>query len=124
MSKSVIGLITLVSRYESIENRVWKKFSGRRSRYAAKPCRLRGSGPCEGGFASGRLVYYRNRYYDPNTARFISEDPIGRASGQTNAYAYVGGNPVQFRDPAGLQAIPVPMPPPTGPSCNPGSGGV
>ncbi len=70
------------------------------------------------------LYYYRNRYYSPQTGRFISEDPIGWASGQTNAYAYVGGNPVQFSDPMGLQAIPLPMPPPTGPSCNPGSGGV
>ena len=48
------------------------------------------------------LYYYRNRYYDPNTTRFISEDPIGWASGQTNAYAYVNGNPVQFNDPFGL----------------------
>ncbi|CAE6767372.1 hypothetical protein R69888_03704 [Paraburkholderia haematera] len=49
-----------------------------------------------------RLYYYRNRYYSPATARFISEDPIGWASGQTNAYAYVGGNPVQLNDPFGL----------------------
>jgi len=48
------------------------------------------------------LYYYRNRYYSPQTGRFISEDPIGWASGQTNAYAYVGGNPVQFNDPYGL----------------------
>ena len=47
------------------------------------------------------LYYYRNRYYSPGTARFISEDPIGYASGQTNAYAYVSGNPVQFTDPFG-----------------------
>ncbi|HEX7910987.1 MAG TPA: RHS repeat-associated core domain-containing protein [Paraburkholderia sp.] len=71
------------------------------------------------------LYYYRNRYYNPGIGRFISEDAIGYASGQTNAYAYVGGNPVQFRDPAGLQAIPIlPPPPPAGPSCSPGSGGV
>ncbi|CAG4900835.1 putative deoxyribonuclease RhsA [Paraburkholderia gardini] len=48
------------------------------------------------------LYYYRNRYYSPQTGRFISEDPIGYASGQTNAYAYVSGNPVQFTDPSGL----------------------
>ncbi len=49
------------------------------------------------------LYYYRGRYYNPTTARFISEDPIGWASGQTNAYAYVGGNPVQFNDPRGTE---------------------
>jgi len=48
------------------------------------------------------LYYYRSRYYSPSIGRFISEDPIGWASGQTNAYAYVGGNPVQFDDPYGL----------------------
>ncbi|MDR8397220.1 RHS repeat-associated core domain-containing protein [Paraburkholderia sp. USG1] len=61
------------------------------------------------------MVYYRNRYYSPQTGRFISEDPIGWASGQTNAYAYVGGNPVQFRDPSGLQmAFPIPVGPTPG----------
>ena len=48
------------------------------------------------------LYFCRNRHYSPGTARFISEDPVGWASGQTNAYAYVGGNPVQFTDPEGL----------------------
>ncbi|MFM0482296.1 hypothetical protein PQQ81_17310 [Paraburkholderia strydomiana] len=33
----------------------------------------------------------------------MSEDPVGWASGQTNAYAYVGGNPVQFNDPRGTE---------------------
>jgi len=51
------------------------------------------------------LYYYRERYYDPNTSRFISEDPIGWASGQTNAYAYVNGNPVRFTDPTGEASI-------------------
>jgi len=51
------------------------------------------------------LYYYRNRYYSPQTGRFISEDPIGWASGQTNAYAYVGGNPVQFTDPRGTNPL-------------------
>ncbi|HEY1997604.1 RHS repeat-associated core domain-containing protein, partial [Paraburkholderia sp.] len=48
------------------------------------------------------LYCYRNRYYSPQTGRFISEDPIGYASGQTNAYAYVEGNPISYTDPEGL----------------------
>jgi RHS repeat-associated protein len=47
------------------------------------------------------LMYYRARYYNPACARFISEDPIGWASGQTNNYAYVGGDPVSMTDPEG-----------------------
>ena len=41
----------------------------------------------------------------PSCGRFISEDPIGWASGQTNDYAYVGGDPVGFNDPDGRIAI-------------------
>ncbi|MFL9951612.1 RHS repeat-associated core domain-containing protein [Paraburkholderia agricolaris] len=68
----------------------------------------------------GAFVYYRNRCYHPATGRFISEDPIGYASGQTNAYAYVGGNPVSYSDPSGLQ-VPfpyTPVPPPPGAGSN------
>ncbi|HZJ63349.1 MAG TPA: RHS repeat-associated core domain-containing protein [Kofleriaceae bacterium] len=50
------------------------------------------------------LYFYRARYYMPGIARFISEDPIGWASGQTNNYAYVGGDPINFTDPLGLEA--------------------
>jgi RHS repeat-associated protein len=53
---------------------------------------------------SGGLMYYRARYYLPGCARFISEDPIGWASGQTNGYAYVGGSPLSYRDSRGLAA--------------------
>jgi RHS repeat-associated protein len=53
------------------------------------------------------LMYYRARYYNPACARFISEDPIGWASGQTNNYAYVGGDPVSMMDPSGLQSVTV-----------------
>ncbi|WP_408173474.1 RHS repeat-associated core domain-containing protein [Paraburkholderia strydomiana] len=61
------------------------------------------------------LYYYRNRYYNPATARFISEDPVGWASGQTNAYAYVNGNPVQFNDPFGeSKLMPITGGPPGG----------
>jgi RHS repeat-associated protein len=47
------------------------------------------------------LHYYRARYYHPALQRFISEDPIEFAGGDTNLYAYVGGNPVNYADPTG-----------------------
>jgi RHS repeat-associated protein len=47
------------------------------------------------------LYYYRNRFYYPQLGRFISQDPIGIASG-TNLYAYVGNDPVNWVDPLGL----------------------
>lgn len=50
--------------------------------------------------ASG-LYYYRSRYYDPDQARFISEDSLGFAAMDANFYAYVGGAPLEFVDPSG-----------------------
>jgi RHS repeat-associated protein len=47
------------------------------------------------------MYYMRARYYDPQLARFISEDPIG-VSGGINPYAYAGNDPVNGRDPLGL----------------------
>jgi RHS repeat-associated protein len=46
------------------------------------------------------LMYYRARWYSPETGRFISEDPIGLAGG-INLYAYVGNNPLMYTDPSG-----------------------
>ncbi len=56
------------------------------------------------------LYYYRARYYDPQTGRFLSQDPIQYLSGDFNWYRYVGNNPTNFIDPSGLvltAAIPV-----------------
>ncbi|WP_124949928.1 glycohydrolase toxin TNT-related protein [Sulfuriferula thiophila] len=47
------------------------------------------------------LYYYRARYYDTQTSRFISQDPIGFGGG-VNQYTYVNGNPVSLVDPLGL----------------------
>jgi RHS repeat-associated protein len=48
------------------------------------------------------LYYYRARYYDPLTSRFMSEDPAGPDSAQ-NFYAYVNDDPIDFIDPTGME---------------------
>jgi RHS repeat-associated protein len=51
------------------------------------------------------LYYYRARYYSPSLQRFISEDPIRISGGDTNLYAYVGNDPINFVDPSGLCGV-------------------
>ena len=46
------------------------------------------------------LHYNFRRYYDPQTGRYISEDPIGYESG-VNPYLYVDHNPINYIDPTG-----------------------
>jgi RHS repeat-associated protein len=57
------------------------------------------------------LRYYRARYYDTQTGRFLSEDPVG-FSGGINFYPYVSNNPANFKDPRGLQQWQGPVGPP------------
>ena len=49
------------------------------------------------------LMYYRARYYDLQSGRFINEDPI-RFSGGVNFYTYVFDDPSSLVDPSGLDA--------------------
>jgi RHS repeat-associated protein len=48
------------------------------------------------------LQYNRARYLDLVLARWISQDPIGFAAGDTNLYRYVGNHPNMATDPSGL----------------------
>ena len=48
------------------------------------------------------IYYYRARWYDPGSGRFISQDPIGFSAGDANLYRYVGNAPGDATDPEGL----------------------
>jgi RHS repeat-associated protein len=48
------------------------------------------------------LYYYRARYYDPNTGRFLSEDPTAFGGGM-NFFAYGHNSPTNLVDPYGLK---------------------
>jgi len=60
------------------------------------------------GFAGGlydpdtRLVRFGARDYDAEAGRWTAKDPIRFDAGDTNLYAYVGGNPTSRIDPYGL----------------------
>jgi RHS repeat-associated protein len=45
------------------------------------------------------------RWYRAGWGRYTQADPIGFESGDTNWYAYAGGNAVGFSDPLGLQTV-------------------
>ena len=47
------------------------------------------------------INYYRARYYNPNTGRFLSEDPLEFDGGDVNLYRYVWNAPTDFVDPTG-----------------------
>ena len=51
--------------------------------------------------ADAGLYYYRARWYDPAAGRFISQDPIGFAAGDTNIQRYVGNGPTLATGPDG-----------------------
>ena len=48
------------------------------------------------------LYYNWHRFYDPETGRYISADPIGLRGG-INVYSYVGGDPIGKVDRNGLK---------------------
>lgn len=48
-----------------------------------------------------RLAYAQQRWYDPETAQFTSEDPVKDG---LNWYGYCGGNPIGMIDPDGLDS--------------------
>jgi len=51
------------------------------------------------------LYYMRNRWYEAKTGRFLSEDPAGIQS-SPNLYGFVSNDPINRKDPMGLEECP------------------
>jgi RHS repeat-associated protein len=58
---------------------------------------------------STSMYYVRNRWYDPNVGRFITEDPIGLTGGM-NLYLYGGADQINLNDVLGLDDCPATTP--------------
>jgi RHS repeat-associated protein len=62
------------------------------------------------GFAGGlydkdtNLIRFGYRDYDPYTGRWTAKDPIDFSGGDSNLYAYVGNDPINYVDPEGKVA--------------------
>jgi hypothetical protein len=62
------------------------------------------------------ILFMSNRWYEPKTGRFLSEDPIGLAGG-INLYSFASNDPISESDPTGLrppmgkEAVDSPSPP-------------
>jgi RHS repeat-associated protein len=69
---------------------------GKTTTTSTYPFQFTGRSPVTAG-----LYYYRARYYCPALGRFISEDPLGTASGDTLLYKYARNNPVNRTDSSG-----------------------
>ena len=54
---------------------------------------------------AGNLYYYRNRYYDAQAGRFLSEDPLGPVSSDANLYSYADNDPIDNTDSLGLASF-------------------
>ena len=50
------------------------------------------------------MHYNYHRYYDPNTGRYLTPDPIGLTGG-VNLFSYANLNPVNAIDPLGLEVL-------------------
>ncbi|MEK6669519.1 MAG: RHS repeat-associated core domain-containing protein, partial [Pseudomonadota bacterium] len=77
-------------------------FGAVQSSTGSSPNRLKYTGREDDG---NGLLYYRARYYDPAIGRFISEDPMGFASGDMSFYVYAANSPIDNNDPTGHNPV-------------------
>ncbi|MGL5627152.1 MAG: RHS repeat domain-containing protein [Candidatus Rhabdochlamydia sp.] len=58
--------------------------------------------------AKTNLVYFGQRYYDPELSRWLTVDPLGPVD-HSNLYQYVFNNPFRYRDPSGEFVMAIPL---------------
>jgi RHS repeat-associated protein len=59
-----------------------------------------------GRYDTGTGLYtFRNRDYSPTLGRWVQNDPLALAGGDTNLYRYAGDQPLGALDPSGLQPL-------------------
>jgi RHS repeat-associated protein len=58
-----------------------------------------GTGTMKADMPTTTDSFYRARYYEPSTGRFLNEDPL---SSVTSRYAYVSNGPTNWVDPSGM----------------------
>lgn len=99
MQGNVVGVVrdTFLLRYTSYTPR--GQFASSTSSVLEDTLRLAWKGLMYEG-DSTKLYYVRNRWYDPTTGRFVSEDPVGIRGG-TNLYAFGNYDPINGHDPFG-----------------------
>lgn len=96
---------TPVAMTDSLARTVWQSAPapfgarGASGKPAGEHLELRGPGQWED--AESGLFYNDQRYYDPQSGRYLSPDPLGLQGG-VNAFSYAGNNPVVNGDPLGL----------------------
>ena len=96
VAAAMVGTDTSGSRSLAGASRCSSPTRSRRRCRHHRECSGGGQGPSLGP-EFGSLV---NRYYDPTTAQFLSQDPLVAVTGQP--YQYAGDDPVNESDPGGL----------------------
>jgi RHS repeat-associated protein len=92
---NLTGLVTRTNTYDE-----WGRLIAATDTALGDSARVRWKGALWLG-PEAELYYMRNRWYEPWTGRFISEDPIG-LSGGINPYAFLAAEPINGSDPFGL----------------------
>jgi RHS repeat-associated protein len=95
LADAINSTVATVDQVGAVQSQIFYNTFGQTTMAGTYPFQYTGRVPI-----SNSLYYYRARYYNATTGRFISEDPIGFIAGP-NLYSYSRNNPAGFTDPRG-----------------------